>query len=162
MLRWTGIANGCSDEVAKYDWRNVTKRVARLDRVRSDLMGTFGRLTTPLGFYALSIELPWFDNERNVSCIPPGQYAAEWTYSPRFKRDMYILIGVPDRDGIRIHVGNLAGSVRDGFRSHFNGCIGLGTRLGILAGQRAVLLSAPTIMGFEDHMERQPFTLEVA
>ena len=135
---------------------------ARLERVKSDVMGTFGRLSTSLGWHAISIEMPWLDNARMVSCIPTGEYLVEWVESPKFRRPTYLVRDVPDRDGIRIHPGNLAGDITRGLISHFNGCIGLGMRLGVLARQRAVMTSAPAVLSFEDHMCRESFILTVA
>lgn len=134
---------------------------ARLVRVSSSDQGTIGVLQTSTGWRAYTIELPDRDNRPNVSRIPPGEYQVEWTRSPRFRREMYVLRDVPGRAGIRIHPGNLAGDEALGWRTHFAGCIGLGQRVGRLAGQRAVLTSAPTVQAFEDHMGRQPFTLVI-
>lgn len=136
-------------------------RQATLIRVSHSDQGSIGVMLTPLGWRSYSIELPWRDNARNVSRIPAGRYAVQWTFSPRFRREMYVLDGVPGRSGIRIHSGNLAGDTALGWRSHFAGCIGLGQRVGRLRGQRAVLTSAPTVIAFEDHMERQSFDLEI-
>lgn len=136
-------------------------RVAALRRLQSSLQGTFGLLDTPLGFRCCTIELPWDDNRRSLSCIPAGAYDVAWTYSPAFGRFMYVLLNTAPREGIRIHAGNLAGDVRAGFRTHFAGCIGLGLRFGFLDGQRAVLQSAPAVLALEGHMERRPFRLLV-
>ena len=38
--------------------------------------------------------------------IPAGTYEVRNTYSPKFRKDLPLLIGVPGRDGIRIHTGN--------------------------------------------------------
>lgn len=40
------------------------------------------------------------------TCIPFGEYRVEVTYSPKFKRELPILIDVPHFEGIRIHRGN--------------------------------------------------------
>lgn len=42
------------------------------------------------------------------TCIPDGEYAVLLTPSPKFKRRLPLLIGVPGFDGIRIHPGNTA------------------------------------------------------
>lgn len=136
-------------------------RVAHLIRVSDGDQGSIGIMHTPLGWRSYAIELPWRDNARNVSRIPAGEYPVQWSMSPRFKREMYLVQGVPGRSGIRIHPGNLAGDKTKGYRTHFAGCIGLGQRVGRLKGQKAILTSAPAVLAFEDHMERQPFTLVI-
>lgn len=40
------------------------------------------------------------------TAISKGEYKMQWTYSPRFKRNLPLLIDVPNFTGIRIHSGN--------------------------------------------------------
>jgi len=47
--------------------------------------------------------------------IPAGTYPLELTWSPRFKKLLPILRNVPDREGIRIHMGTKP--------EHSEGCI---------------------------------------
>ena len=47
--------------------------------------------------------------------IPAGTYPVERTWSPKFKKLMPLIQNVPDREGIRIHRGNLP--------EHSHGCI---------------------------------------
>lgn len=51
-----------------------------------------------------------FDNEESKvygeTCIPFGEYEVKVTYSPKFKRELPILLDVPNFEGIRIHRGN--------------------------------------------------------
>jgi len=65
-----------------------------------------------------TMELPWKNNQRSISSIPKGVYKVITTMSPRFKKDMWLLLDVPGRDGIRIHSANYA--------RELNGCIALG------------------------------------
>lgn len=131
-----------------------------LERQESGDQGTFGRLFAgPLSFF--TGELPWRNNASNVSCIPPGRYDCRWTFSPRFRRNMYILLDTHPRAGIRKHSANLMGDKAMGYRAQLNGCIALGERLGWLDGQKALLVSAPAMRKFESYMAGKPFTLEI-
>jgi len=132
-----------------------------LTRVESSDHGTFGVLSFP-GFSCFTGELSNRDNKSNISCIPKGVYKAVWTYSPRFKRMMYLLESIPNRGGIRIHSANLMGDDTKGFKRQLNGCIAFGSKLGIIDGQKALLLSKPMIRQFETLMAGQDFILEIA
>lgn len=135
-------------------------RTAVLTREESTDQGTFGRLVAD-GLTLFTGELPWRDNAPNVSCIPIGFYKAAWTFSPAFKRMMYLILPVSGRSGIRIHPANLMGDKTMGFRSHLNGCIAMGKKIGWLAKQKAVLLSAPAVTELENFFDRQSFELEI-
>jgi len=62
-----------------------------------------------------SIELPWRNNEHQVSCIPEGRYELLIRYSEKFKWHLQ-LKNVKDRDLILIHPANDA-------RKELKGCI---------------------------------------
>jgi len=72
------------------------------------------------GFIFKTLELPWLDNQRSISCIPVGSYEAFIRTSPRWKRDVIELKNVPDRKNIQIHPGN--------FFYDIEGCILPGAR----------------------------------
>lgn len=133
-----------------------------LQRLETGDEGTFGRL---LEWY--TGELPWRDNARNVSCIPAGTYKCFWAKSPKYSRrygqDFYTyrLLDVPDRGGVLIHSANFMGDVARGYRSHLNGCIALGEKLGWIEGQKALLVSRPAVRGLEQALSGKAFILEV-
>lgn len=131
-----------------------------LERVETGDQGTFGVLRYP-GGELYSGELPDHGNAPNISCIPAGSYECIWTYSPAFKRMMYLVSGVPGRSGIRIHSANYMGDRAKGFKSHLYGCIALGKKTGTIKGQRAILISRPAIREFEDAMGGESFQLEI-
>ncbi|MFN3802862.1 DUF5675 family protein [Belliella pelovolcani] len=56
-------------------------------------------------FSCFTLELPWKDNEFQVSCIPPGRYKVVPRYSKKYKHHLHIL-DVPDRSLILIHEAN--------------------------------------------------------
>ena len=65
---------------------------------------TLGRLTYG-DFQCFTLELPWKDNEQNISCIPEGEYKAVKFLSPS-KGEVMLLQHVPNRTYIEIHAGN--------------------------------------------------------
>lgn len=90
-----------------------------LQRVCFSPKGTFGvfidsNTCLPIAF---SLEKPWLDNKREISCIPCG------TYVCKMKEDgKKILVGnVPGRDGIQIEVFN--------YEEQSKGCIAAGMEL---------------------------------
>jgi hypothetical protein len=131
-----------------------------LERLETSDHGTFGRIVLP-GLALFTGELPWRGNRPNLSCLPDGGYNVDWTYSPAFKRMMYLLLGTSPRAGIRKHPANFMGDRTKGLRSQLYGCIALGERMGWMDGQKALLLSAPAVRRFESYMERKPFRLEI-
>lgn len=106
-------------------------------------------------------ELPDRGNAPNISRIPAALYLVKWTYSPAFKRMMYLVTGVPGRSGIRLHSANLMGDRAKGFKSHLYGCVALGRRVGSIKGQRALLVSRPAIRELETWGGGEPFELEI-
>jgi hypothetical protein len=62
-----------------------------------------------------TIELPWLQNQRRISCIPEGEYVLQKRFSPKFKWHIH-LQNVPGRDFILIHPANNA-------RKELLGCI---------------------------------------
>src|SRR5690606_14239255 len=69
--------------------------------------GTNGTLTLNGQFVCFTIELPWKENQENVSCIPEGKYELKARYSPKFKNHLQVL-DVHERSLILIHPANHA------------------------------------------------------
>ena len=70
-------------------------------------------------FQCLTLELPWKNNDRKVSCIPTGEYDIVPRWSQKYTNHLHIL-DVPDRDFILIHEAN--------FVRQLEGCIAVGRR----------------------------------
>lgn len=64
-----------------------------------------------------TLELPWKDNQRQISCIPPGTYIVVPRNSPKFS-DHFHVTNVPGRSYILIHPGN--------YHTQIQGCILVG------------------------------------
>lgn len=135
------------------------KRTVNIFRMKRSDQGTFGVLTYQ-EFKCFTLELPWRDNQSNISCIPADSYPTVIRVSPRFGQ-VYWVKEVPNRSFILIHSGNWAGDIAKGYKSHVNGCILLGKRMGLLANQLAVLNSRITVKEFMRRLEFQPFTLNI-
>lgn len=75
-----------------------------------------------------TLENPWLNNKRNLSCIPAGEYRlekrtnSEWNPKHKRKFGMNYIVGiegVPNREGVIVHEGN--------YPEDTKGCILLGT-----------------------------------
>ena len=77
-----------------------------------------GKLHADGTFLCYSLELPWKDNAKDVSCVPSGHYSGfvrtDGTRGWRIE-----LKAVPKRGNIQIHVGN--------YPSDILGCVLVGT-----------------------------------
>ena len=89
---------------------------ATLTRNWYDKKQTLGQLEVgDLTLYTL--ELPWLENQRRISCIPEGTYKVTSHVSKKFGKCFW-LREVPNRTGILIHAGN--------YHWHTLGCILVG------------------------------------
>ena len=129
--------------------------------------GTFGTITLDSGEVFHTGELPDRDNQRDISCIPPGTYRCERYRSPHFGRDVYRLVDVPGHDAVEIHWGNFCGDRAKGYRSDVRGCILLGQDEGELWDseaervQHGVRHSMQAFLAFMSAMGGQPFDLTI-
>lgn len=83
--------------------------------------GTNGKLECEGKTICNTIELPWKNNERKVSCVPEGKYFLEKRYSAKFKWHIEVN-NVANRSGILFHPANNA-------MQELNGCIAPVTKL---------------------------------
>lgn len=88
-----------------------------LKRISENEHGTFGVLLSGDKPLCLTLERPWLDNKKNISCIPLGTYKCVKYNSEKFK-NVWEVTGVPNRTSILIHAGN---SIDD-----IHGCIAVG------------------------------------
>lgn len=141
---------------------------ATLTRLESSAHGTFGILqlirSDADGDWLESFytgELPWLDNASGKSCVPTGTYKVKKTIWIKYNKPVYMLQDVPKRQGILIHSANFMGDREKGFKSQLYGCIALGEKLGVMEGQKALLVSSPAIRRFQEMMKWEDFELEI-
>lgn len=79
--------------------------ILQLTRLKSTYEYTHGILFHGQNFLCYTLELPWRNNEKLVSCIPWGRYVAIRHPSPRFGMTLAVK-EVPGRSGIIFHAGN--------------------------------------------------------
>ena len=83
--------------------------------------GTNGKLECEGKFLCYTIELPWKENEKKISCIPEGEYFLRKRYSRKFAWHLE-LVAVENRSLILLHPANNA-------LQELNGCIAPVTKL---------------------------------
>lgn len=79
--------------------------IVKLLRTSCQPKQTLGILSIDQKEICSTLELPWLENIRRISCIPEGEYTVVKRFSPKYKNHFYIL-DVPNRDWILIHHGN--------------------------------------------------------
>ena len=85
-----------------------------LTRIAKKKTYTIGRLAIDGEYFCDTLEPTWRDyahGGRKIagrSAIPEGRYAVVISWSPKFRKWLPILLGVPNFSGIRIHAGNTA------------------------------------------------------
>ena len=83
-----------------------------------------------------TLENPWLDNARTISCIPEGEYDVRIRYARESGTRDYIhllVMGVPDRTYILFHIGNRPKDT--------SGCIlvGLGSQQDVVNNSRLAM-----------------------
>ncbi len=105
--------------------------------------GTNGQLKCEGKTICNTIELPWKNNERRVSCIPEGKYFIRKRYSQKFNWHLEIM-GVTNRSLILFHPANNA-------LQELNGCIAPVTKL---SGPGLGLMSRKAFTSLKDLVYR--------
>jgi hypothetical protein len=136
------------------------ERQVLITRTETGDEGTFGNILTDRGLRLRCGELPWRANEPGRSCIPTGTYLCVWALSPT-KGWVYHVIRGPGRLDIEIHPANFMGDRILGMRCELEGCIALGTGVGPMNGQRAILNSRKAFSMFYEDMKEEPFQLTI-
>jgi len=94
-----------------------------------------------------TLEKPWKENQRMISCVPTGFYILEPHSSNKYP-DVFALVGSTvshypngkQRDAVLIHVANLA--------EELQGCIALGIQFGFIGNKFGVLNSRKALDAF--------------
>lgn len=92
------------------------------------------------------LELPYRDNKRNISCIPPGTYPLKLEHSPKFNMLLWEAKDVPGRSECKFHAAN--------YKHQLNGCFAPGLYFKDLNGDGFpdVVASYSALMGIHRAM----------
>jgi hypothetical protein len=89
---------------------------------------TMGRLWVGNNFDCFTLELPWKNNQQNLSCYPAGTYKYIKRFSPSKQCEVIELVDVPQRTYCQIHAGN--------YTSQILGCTLAGSSIAFLNKDR--------------------------
>ena len=82
---------------------------------------TLGRIFNPDdNFHFQTLELPWLDNQINISCIPEGTYTCRRDFYNRGGYEAFEVTDVEGRSEIKFHIGNWVKDIK--------GCIAIGSK----------------------------------
>lgn len=124
-----------------------------LKRISHISSGTFGVLIDNDIPFCLTLERPWENNIRHISCIPGGVYNCSRVTSHKFG-ETFKVMSVQDRSHILFHKGNIL--------SDTHGCIILGEEFGYLKGNEAVLSSGRAFNEFMNRLKNiNEFSLKI-
>jgi hypothetical protein len=115
----------------------------QLIRFETGAHGTLGKIIAP-DIQCYSIELPWKNNEQNISCIIAGAYPYRKEIHPKFGRCLR-LFAISEREGVLMHAGSFAGDVSLGWKSDSSGCVIIGSKIEKIKKQKAAINSRATL-----------------
>ena len=81
-------------------------KILTLDRTCQNAYGTYGTYIYDYSPVCQCFELPWRNNDPQVSCIPPDLYLVSPHVSPNHG-ECYHIENVPGRTNVLIHAGNI-------------------------------------------------------
>jgi hypothetical protein len=113
-------------------------------RLEESPQGTFGVLKIAKEVFCFTLEPKDLLNAPDLSSIPAQQYVCVRWQSLKFG-ETFMVTDVPERSSILFHVGNVDDETE--------GCILLGSTIGKLKGDRAILNSGNTFKEFMDRLE---------
>ena len=135
-----------------YDAMSITVNTPSVTITRSPSTATetLGQLRTSDGEFGCdTLELPWLNDQLNISCVPTGTYTCVWKLMLDLGEWHYELQGTAPRSGIFIHEGNSPADTK--------GCILLG---GLVQGEN-VINSKEILTAFETKMGKNSFNLVI-
>jgi len=147
-------------------WRNIipfldrlnnlnSMKIITLTRTKKTAKQTLGELRSFDGKFGCdTLELPWKDNARNISCIPTGNYICKKKWTLKFG-SVYEVQDVKNRTGIYLHKGNYFFNVQ--------GCIMLGSLPKDINGDDELDIQNSTLItnAFAKYLENKDFILVI-
>lgn len=131
------------------------KRIYKCDKQVLGIMTLFDDFSFPY-YEVRTLELPDKENQKEISCIPCGEYEVVKRYSEKYK-DHFHILNVPNRDYILIHNAN--------FVRQLKGCIAVGFSHSDIDGDglRDVTESQKTLKALNKHLpDKFDLTIENA
>lgn len=113
---------------------------------------TLGKMYVDGKFLCYTLEEPWKDNKRQISCIPEGVYKCVPHDGMKFQ-NVWEVTNVPNRKAILLHSGNTTDDIE--------GCILLGMQRGTLKGKPAVLRSKEALLKLRSLYLNKEFQLTI-
>ena len=93
----------------KTSQKGIDYKIIRHNRDINYTLGTL--ISTTSNFEVETLELPWKDNQKEISCIPNGIYEVTARYTKTFKKHWHIR-RVKNRTWILIHIANYTRQIK--------------------------------------------------
>lgn len=122
----------------------------RLIRYYSGIQAMLGILKFPVMHSPIyTLELPWRENQTDISSIPAGVYNVI-SHNSADHPNTFEITNVPNRRAILIHTGN--------YPKDFKGCVGVGMNI---SPSTPMISSSEIAMDLVRHLGEGGFTLSV-